>query len=602
MHTHKILLICYNHLPEHVSISDFEEKYQYCYRPFLSVLNKFPEISVSLYFSGTLLKMLESRHPEFLILLNEMISKKQVELLGGPFNYSILPLQTNHERIATSEMLTNYIRKKFSKRPRGFWLPEFMWSNSLIATVVNSGFEYTFVQQSVADYIELKNPLCFTEENYKSLKIFKTLNASSFENMLPNEIIMQIHDASKHSVEFPSYSLAMKGETFKDLFISKKFESPDYMMEKIFSWFRKNILEYEPILPSKFNKLYGNSLQRTYFKDYLPESLTNVFSTIKNISKNKKAFPELFLEIKDLENYYAKINFVRLLFKNEIRGDKERKRVGTDMLSFAFSSDMFTTKTGFINRECRKKAWYYLIEAEKCTNGKKHTKSLILEQDYNLDNLPEIIIRHKNYDCILEPRTGTLIEFDYFPQSSNICSVIVPQEDRAGMFDDYLRINNALKNINYSQYTIDHERTQIKLHAAIDMLQIEKTICFTASSVLIDYQIINTTEKELSCALKTILNLSIDFELTDVVSDDIQKKDTLLSKDFSKKAVSTVQNQEIFLPFSCGSSCPCSFKTYPLVYHIDKKESYIQGTKIECDWSLSIKTQSHVTVHFALLF
>ena len=101
---------------------------------------------------------------------------------------------------------------------------------------------------------------------------------------------------------------------------------------------------------------------------------------------------------------------------------------------------------------------------------------------------------------------------------------------------------------------------------------------------------------------KGTLVISLDFELTDVASDDIQKKDILLSKDFCKKAASTVQNQEILLPFSCGSSYPCSFKTYPLVYHIDKKESYIQGTKLECDWSLIIKTQSHVTVHFALLF
>ncbi|HON88187.1 MAG TPA: hypothetical protein P5519_07260 [Spirochaetia bacterium] len=602
MHTHKILLICYNHLPEHVSVSEFEEKYQYCYRPFLSVLNKFPEIPVSLYFSGTLLKMLELKHPEFLLLLNEMISKKQVELLGGAFNYSILPLQTNHERIATSEMLTNYIRKKFSKRPRGFLLPEFLWSNSLIATLVNAGFEYTFIEQTKSDYCEIQNPLCFTEENYKPLKIFRTVNASNFDNLLPNEIIMQIDEVSKHSHELHSYSIAIKGESFKDLCITRKFESPDYMMEKLFSWFRKNILEYEPILPSKFNKLYGNAISRTYFKDYFPESLTTVFSTLKANNKNKKAFPELFVEIKELENYYAKINFVRLLLKNEIRGDKERKRAGTDMLSFAFGSDMFNTKIGFINRECRKKAWYFLIEAEKCTNGKKHAKSLILEQDYNLDNLPEIIIRYKTYDCILNPHAGTVTEFDYFPLSYNICSIIVPVGDRAELFEDYLHTGATAKSITYAQHTIDHERTLIRLYAITEMLQIEKIICFTASSILIDYQFTNTTEKELSCTFKTVLNLAIDFELADIESEDINKKDETLSKDFCKKAISAVKNQEILLPFSCGSSIPCVFKTYPILYQVDKKELYRQGTKLECDWTLSIKAQNQITVHFAFLF
>ena len=130
-----LIIGAYNHLPEGLAESEFEGVYQSCYRPFLSVLNRFPEIQATLYFSGSLLKRFEFRHPEYLMLLEEMTARRQVELLGGGFYAPIMPLIPSADRLGQIELLTTYLRKTFGKRPRGCWLTEYAWEPWLSSTL-----------------------------------------------------------------------------------------------------------------------------------------------------------------------------------------------------------------------------------------------------------------------------------------------------------------------------------------------------------------------------------------------------------------------------------------------------------------------------------
>ena len=140
-----LIIGAYNHLPEGLSESEFEGVYQSCYRPFLSVLNRFPEIQATLFFSGSLLKRFEFRHPEYLMLLEEMTARRQVELLGGGFYAPIMPLIPSADRLGQIELLTTYLRKTFGKRPRGCWLSEFAWEPWLSSTLQTCGMDYTFL-------------------------------------------------------------------------------------------------------------------------------------------------------------------------------------------------------------------------------------------------------------------------------------------------------------------------------------------------------------------------------------------------------------------------------------------------------------------------
>ena len=143
-----LVLGTYNHLPEGTEETVLEETYQTCYRPFLSVLYRFPDIYTSIHYSGTLFRWLESRHPEFLMLLEEMVLRKQVELLGGGFFSPLLHLLPNSDRVGQIECLTTYIRKNFGRRPRGCWIPEYAWEPSLASSLQTSGMDFAFLPVS----------------------------------------------------------------------------------------------------------------------------------------------------------------------------------------------------------------------------------------------------------------------------------------------------------------------------------------------------------------------------------------------------------------------------------------------------------------------
>ena len=53
------------------------------------------------------------------MLINDMVKRKQLELLGGGFYDPILPVIPNSDRSGQIEALTTYLRKHFGKRPRG---------------------------------------------------------------------------------------------------------------------------------------------------------------------------------------------------------------------------------------------------------------------------------------------------------------------------------------------------------------------------------------------------------------------------------------------------------------------------------------------------
>jgi hypothetical protein len=117
-----VIIGAYNLMPEGIEDAALEEAYQFCWRPFLSVLYRFPAIAAVLHYSGTVLRWLDAKHPEFIMLLEEMAARKQIELLGGAYFSPLLPLIPAQDRLGQIELLTTHIRRSFAKRPRGCWL------------------------------------------------------------------------------------------------------------------------------------------------------------------------------------------------------------------------------------------------------------------------------------------------------------------------------------------------------------------------------------------------------------------------------------------------------------------------------------------------
>jgi len=71
--------------PPGFASDDCERLYQNTYKPLLSSLYNIPELPFTLSLSGPLIEWMEHHHPEFFMILEEMVARKQIEILGGGY-------------------------------------------------------------------------------------------------------------------------------------------------------------------------------------------------------------------------------------------------------------------------------------------------------------------------------------------------------------------------------------------------------------------------------------------------------------------------------------------------------------------------------------
>jgi predicted glycosyl hydrolase (DUF1957 family) len=139
-------------------------------------LFKYPQIQAVLHYSGVLLQWIERFHPEMFMLIEDMVSRKQAEMLGGGFYEPMLALLPLQDKIGQIELLTTYLRRHFGKRPLGCWIPAYAWEQNLVAPLSACGLTYTFLREdqfinSGLKIDDLYLP-CITEDQGKLITVF----------------------------------------------------------------------------------------------------------------------------------------------------------------------------------------------------------------------------------------------------------------------------------------------------------------------------------------------------------------------------------------------------------------------------------------------
>ena len=200
-----LILGSHAHVPLGAGESEFKYIYETKMRPFITNLYRYPNIHAVMHYSGVLLYWVERNHPEVLMLIEDMISRKQAEILGGGFYEPCFPLIPVQDRIGQIELMTTYLRKHFGKRPQGCWVPGFTWEQSLVTALSTSEMSYTFLSQDQFVLAGFKDKQlfmpCITEDLGKlitvfpvSLSIEKDLETKSFS------YVFNLLNAKKQSI------------------------------------------------------------------------------------------------------------------------------------------------------------------------------------------------------------------------------------------------------------------------------------------------------------------------------------------------------------------------------------------------------------------
>jgi alpha-amylase len=122
--------------------------YERAYKPFMDVLERFPDIRVTQHFTGPLLDWFEANQPSFLGRLSEMARAGQIEIMGGGYYEPMLCAIPERDAVAQIQRMNSFCEKHFGGPPQGMWLAERVWEPHLPRVLAQGGVQYVALDDS----------------------------------------------------------------------------------------------------------------------------------------------------------------------------------------------------------------------------------------------------------------------------------------------------------------------------------------------------------------------------------------------------------------------------------------------------------------------
>ncbi|GHV02452.1 glycosyl hydrolase [Spirochaetia bacterium] len=421
----QLILGSHAHVPYGAGDDEFEQAYTLKLKPFISTLYKYPKIQLCLHYSGVLLHWIEKVHPEFLMLIEDLVSRKQVELLGGGFYEPMLPLIPLQDKIGQIELLTTYLRKQFGKRPQGCWIPRLCWEQNLVSPLSACGMAYTFLDEgqfmaaglsggearlaAAGSGEDLYRP-CITEDQGKLITVFP----------ISSKLKAAIAKSSPH-------------DTLEKL--ASSLGGPD--QDKVFSVFPEAAASDTASAELFWHEFFENLSRCESFLEF-----TGPAKYLKGRRGLKKAyFPnsqgrQYLIRSPEANGIYSKMVFSHTLI-NQLRGDKSRKRTAREELWKAQGADVFSE--GICCSGIRKAAYRALLGAEKITRETGAFTPSLMNFDFDLDNEGEYLFQGERINCYIHLEGAEVFELDYLPKTWNYLDTVSRHPaGRRGAFSDRL--------------------------------------------------------------------------------------------------------------------------------------------------------------------
>ncbi|NJE43017.1 alpha-amylase/4-alpha-glucanotransferase domain-containing protein [Thermococcus sp. GR6] len=122
----------------------FEDAYNRSYRPFMEILEEYPNMKVAVHISGPLLEWFDENKPDYIDLLRSLVRKGQLEIVVAGFYEPVLAAIPKEDRIEQIRLLKDFA-KKLGYDSKGVWLTERVWQPELVKSLREAGIDYVIV-------------------------------------------------------------------------------------------------------------------------------------------------------------------------------------------------------------------------------------------------------------------------------------------------------------------------------------------------------------------------------------------------------------------------------------------------------------------------
>ncbi|ADK81041.1 alpha-amylase/4-alpha-glucanotransferase domain-containing protein [Sediminispirochaeta smaragdinae] len=546
-----------------------ETVYQKTYKPFLTVLYGFPKIRSCLHFSGQLFDWFEETHPEILMVISEMVKRKQLEIIGGGYYEPIFPLIPTKDRVGQIELLTTYIRKRFGKRPRGCWIPERVWEPSLASVFSSSGMEYIFLDDRHFMSAGLRGEKiyhpCITEDQGKTVRVLPL--TSRLNRMIPfaspEDVYAKIGEIAA-SEEHEVASIMIDADMLGYVPGTEGVCEAGGWMECFLRLVDENRGVAIPVLPGQFVRSL-DSLEKVYFPctayeemmqwPLPPEQQMDLEFVRSRTEKDNGSiyvnggyFRQFLTRYPESNLLYARMMYTYLLV-NQVQRDRARKKSAREESWRGQCNAPYWhgRYNGVYDNHLRKAAYRSFITAEKTTRERGIFTTAIHPVDIDFDGADEYIYQGQNINAYIHRRSGMLFELDYLVSGWNYLDTMArhreryhdDNDERLGI-DNYPRrafLDHVLyDDVTFSQFKtmqfreaadfinqrydldeLDREHKRLYLHCGTFLhmngvpmpLFLKKGYNFSKNSVEVEYTIENRSSVTSAFLFAPEINLSL---------------------------------------------------------------------------------------------
>lgn len=508
-----------------------EHQYQSIYKPLVSSLYNLPNLPFTFAFDGTFLEWTEAHHPEFFMILEEMVSRKQVEILGGGYYSPFFPLLPPADRVGQVELLTTQIRKNFGKRPRGAWLESSAWEPSMISSLTSCGIEYVLLDRGMISAsgfpgVDGMAPVTVEDCGKTILAVPLDMRPSIPEHLSPTAFLDDYIERAS-TPDDATIAIFLPAAAFPQLFAGTQ-DSPSWMerLQDLAPGLSQIVSLSLPAKAVRRNKIY----RKAFIQAGMAHEYTQPGTRSHRNSPPGSVKHALYASRAGL-NLYAKMMYVHVLV-NQLRGDKARKKNAREELWKSQSCAYYKTELDLpdgCEREGsqRNRAYKHLLLAEKATRLRGVFSPSIVSFDYDMDGLKEYLCQLETLNMYVHLQGGRLFEIDFFRTNRNYVDIcrrhggffadhFLDREEVAALRDgNRIPGNPVFADKLYQDLSVDSSKLEIQLRTNgffgpfQQPISLRKQYSFRNEGVQVQYILKNESPLNLAGSFAISVDLAI---------------------------------------------------------------------------------------------
>ena len=643
-----VIHVCFNFNPSSDAASE-DYFYSSCYKPLVKFLYAHPSFKFAFSFFGPQFSYYNKKKKEFISVLKDFISSKQIEVIGSGYYNPILPLLSSTDRNSQIDKFITESRQILGKRSRGIFLNNDIWDSSLVNNLHTCGIDFVTLDNSLfPDHIKTFLPVVMSDlgkcvKIYPSYKISdfcscgeqKELKAGDFVSALKSKVAF-----AEKKDDYYQFSpdriilITLNVSELSSLLASNFFESFE-------SFINENNCDITTTFPSLYDKSDSDRVLIPYYLSSGVNKNVSEWTLSNQSSKNQK--PSLNVNIYDVLNALpaARILASRLLYENNFiniyKGDKIKKKIAREKLYQAQNGRYLLCPKDSMKDffALRQQSYKIMGEIEVLLHEDSKIPQSITSFDYDGDGLLEYVCRMSGFYAFISKLGGSVGELQVYKPGINYCDCYSRKACYDGFDDKYRRglfIDHFLSEQDFSSYlenavTSDgvfskirytesffsqskfevHLKAEAVLPQSKQKISLLKKIIINSDGMYVQYYIKNESETTLKAKFaveSTFCNSAFDnfFDIEVASTAKISGFTSRSKKNVSEASAVRLSDMKNGVSFVFEPNEKCGCFIYPLTYKFpDLGDSLVEIQKSTVHtlyWNINLEPHSVTEKNF----